>query len=134
MCLQEAHKAQAANRASALRRRFQSTLWQMFRLLRLSIAYHHSCSRLQEVRKAQAANRARLDEEYRRLVGNLVEAQQLQGGEEWLANPALPEDIVRESMPGMCFVRAPRGGGTFTAGEHHHTFGPDTFRGCYICS
>jgi hypothetical protein len=55
---------------------------------------------LQEVRKAQAANRARLDEEYRRLVGNLVEAQQLQGGEEWLANPALPEDIVRESMPG----------------------------------
>jgi DNA excision repair protein ERCC-2 len=55
---------------------------------------------LQEVRKAQAANRARLDEEYRRLVGNLVEAQQLRGGEEWLANPALPEDIVRESMPG----------------------------------
>uniref|UniRef100_A0A383WM71 DNA 5'-3' helicase n=1 Tax=Tetradesmus obliquus TaxID=3088 RepID=A0A383WM71_TETOB len=53
-----------------------------------------------EVRKAQAANRARLDEEYRRLVGNLVEAQQLRGGEEWLANPALPEDIVRESMPG----------------------------------
>jgi len=56
---------------------------------------------LQEVRKAQAANRARLDEEYRRLVGNLVEAQQLRGGEEWLANPALPEDIVRESMPGQ---------------------------------
>jgi hypothetical protein len=55
---------------------------------------------LQEVRKAQAANRARLDEEYRRLVGNLIEAQQLRGGEEWLANPALPEDIVRESMPG----------------------------------
>ncbi|KAF6250426.1 DNA repair helicase [Scenedesmus sp. NREL 46B-D3] len=53
-----------------------------------------------EVRKAQAANRARLDEEYRRLVGNLVDAQQLRGGEEWLANPALPEDIVRESMPG----------------------------------
>lgn len=25
---------------------------------------------------------------------------QLRGGEEWLANPALPEDIVRESVPG----------------------------------
>lgn len=55
----------------------------------------------QEVRKAQAANRARLDDEYRRLVGSLVDAQQLRGGEEWLANPALPEDIVRESMPGV---------------------------------
>ncbi|KAF8064487.1 hypothetical protein HT031_003286 [Scenedesmus sp. PABB004] len=53
-----------------------------------------------EVRKAQASTRARLDEEYRRLVGHLVEAQQLRGGEEWLANPALPEDIVAESMPG----------------------------------
>lgn len=55
---------------------------------------------LQEVSKAQAANRARLDAEYRRLVDNLVEAQQLRGGEEWLANPTLPEDVVRESMPG----------------------------------
>jgi hypothetical protein len=26
-----------------------------------------------------------------------------------------------------------QGGGTFTAGEHHHTFGSDTFGGCYIC-
>jgi hypothetical protein len=52
------------------------------------------------VRRAQAANRARLDAEYRRLVDNLVEAQQLRGGEEWLANPSLPEDVVRESMPG----------------------------------
>jgi len=55
---------------------------------------------LQEVSKAQAANRARLDAEYRRLVDNLVEAQQLRGGEEWLSNPTLPEDVVRESMPG----------------------------------
>lgn len=67
----------------------------------LTFSSHIFCfTMLQEVRKAQAANRARLDEEYRRLVGNLVEAQQLRGGEEWLANPALPEDIVRESMPG----------------------------------
>lgn len=50
--------------------------------------------------KAQAASRARLDSEYRRLVDNLVEAQQLRGGEEWLANPTLPEDVVQESMPG----------------------------------
>lgn len=55
---------------------------------------------LQEVSKAQAANRARLDAEYRRLVDNLVEAQQLRGGEEWLSNPTLPEDVVQESMPG----------------------------------
>lgn len=54
----------------------------------------------QEVSKAQAASRARLDAEYRRLVDNLVEAQQLRGGEEWLSNPTLPEDVVRESMPG----------------------------------
>lgn len=55
---------------------------------------------LQEVSKAQAANRARLDAEYRRLVDNLVEAQQLRGGEEWLSNPTLPDDVVQESMPG----------------------------------
>jgi hypothetical protein len=54
----------------------------------------------QEVNKAQAATRARLDTEYRRLVDNLVEAQQLRGGEEWLSNPTLPEDVVQESMPG----------------------------------
>jgi DNA excision repair protein ERCC-2 len=52
------------------------------------------------VSKAQAANRARLDAEYRRLVDNLVEAQQLRGGEEWLSNPTLPDDVVQESMPG----------------------------------
>jgi hypothetical protein len=30
----------------------------------------------------------------------LVTSGQLRGGEEWLANPALPEDVVRDSMPG----------------------------------
>ena len=30
----------------------------------------------------------------------LVASGQLRGGEEWLANPALPEDVVRDSMPG----------------------------------
>lgn len=58
----------------------------------------------QEVNKAQAATRARLDTEYRRLVDNLVEAQQLRGGEEWLSNPTLPEDVVQESMPGGAAV------------------------------
>jgi hypothetical protein len=33
-------------------------------------------------------------------VDNLVEAQQLRGGEEWLSNPTLPDDVVQESMPG----------------------------------
>jgi hypothetical protein len=55
---------------------------------------------LQSVKEAQAATRQRLDSEYRRLVEGLVEAGQLAGGEEWLANPALPDDIVRESVPG----------------------------------
>jgi hypothetical protein len=30
----------------------------------------------------------------------LVASGQLQGGEDWLANPALPDDVVRDSMPG----------------------------------
>lgn len=61
---------------------------------------HPTLPHPQEVNKAQAATRARLDTEYRRLVDNLVEAQQLRGGEEWLSNPTLPEDVVQESMPG----------------------------------
>eukprot|EP00877_Chromochloris_zofingiensis_P005022 jgi/Chrzof1/14520/Cz09g05250.t1 len=52
------------------------------------------------VREVQRANKARLDAEYNRLVQGLVSTGQLRGGEEWLANPALPEDIVRESVPG----------------------------------
>jgi hypothetical protein len=94
--LQEVRKAQAANHAHLDEQHRPSLLYVL-----AAAAYQCLSSCLQEVRKAQAANRARLDEEYRRLVGNLVQAQQLQGGEEWLANPALPEDIVRESMPGM---------------------------------
>ncbi|KAI8463211.1 MAG: hypothetical protein J3K34DRAFT_496282 [Monoraphidium minutum] len=52
------------------------------------------------VRDAQRANKAKLDAEYQRLVQGLVASGQLRGGEEWLANPALPEDVVRDSMPG----------------------------------
>jgi DNA excision repair protein ERCC-2 len=55
---------------------------------------------LQRVREAQTATKEKLDAEYRRLVEGLVAAGQLNGGEEWLAHPALPEDIVRESVPG----------------------------------
>jgi hypothetical protein len=36
--------------------------------------------------------------------------------------------------PANCIVStAQGGGGTFTAGEHNHTYGSDTFGGCYIC-
>jgi DNA excision repair protein ERCC-2 len=46
----------------------------------------------------------RLKEEYKRLVDGLVTQGalrgRLNGGEEALANPALPEDIIRETVPG----------------------------------
>ncbi|GFR48544.1 hypothetical protein Agub_g10443, partial [Astrephomene gubernaculifera] len=52
------------------------------------------------IRKAREADAARLQAEYNRLVQGLVAQGALRGGEEWLANPALPEDVVRETVPG----------------------------------
>ncbi len=48
-------------------------------------------------------NRSRLEAEYSRLLEGLAATGAIDrssGGEEWLANPALPEDIVREAVPG----------------------------------
>ncbi len=33
-------------------------------------------------------------------MAGLVAQGALRGGEDWLANPALPEDVVRETVPG----------------------------------
>ncbi|KXZ50909.1 hypothetical protein GPECTOR_14g156 [Gonium pectorale] len=52
------------------------------------------------IRRAREADAARLQAEYQRLVQGLVAQGALRGGEDWLANPALPEDVVRETVPG----------------------------------
>lgn len=54
----------------------------------------------QSIRRSREADAARLQAEYNRLVQGLVAQGALRGGEDWLANPALPEDVVRETVPG----------------------------------
>ncbi len=54
------------------------------------------------MRRAKETDKARLTAEYQRLVRGLVEQGALpQGGEQLLANPALPEDVLQETMPGV---------------------------------
>jgi DNA excision repair protein ERCC-2 len=48
--------------------------------------------------KTTDANRLR--EEYNRLVEGLAQRGNLPGTDTWLANPALPDDILREAVPG----------------------------------
>lgn len=59
------------------------------------------------VDRVKATDADRLKAEYRRLVSGLRERgaiatvpRQQQGGEDWLANPALPQDILEEAVPG----------------------------------
>ncbi|CAK0735965.1 hypothetical protein CVIRNUC_000669 [Coccomyxa viridis] len=58
------------------------------------------------VDKCKDTDAQRLTNEYKRLVGGLQERGALPrgrptpGGEDWLANPVLPEDILREAVPG----------------------------------
>lgn len=42
----------------------------------------------------------RLTDEYNRLVSGLAQQGTLTGPDEWLGNPALPQDILREAVPG----------------------------------
>ncbi|XP_024529521.1 general transcription and DNA repair factor IIH helicase subunit XPD [Selaginella moellendorffii] len=42
----------------------------------------------------------RLRQEYNRLVEGLAQQGNLHGSDNWLANPVLPEDILREAVPG----------------------------------
>uniref|UniRef100_A0A6N2KWV5 DNA 5'-3' helicase n=1 Tax=Salix viminalis TaxID=40686 RepID=A0A6N2KWV5_SALVM len=48
--------------------------------------------------KATDANRLR--DEYKRLVNGLALSGNLPGSDSWLSNPALPDDILREAVPG----------------------------------
>ena len=70
---------------------------------------------LQIIRRAREADTARLNDEYQRLVRGLVQQGALpRGGDEMLANPVLPEDILRETVPGVRgggYVRVWGGGG-----------------------
>lgn len=58
------------------------------------------------IERAKSTDAQRLKDEYQRLVrglqtqGNLPSADPRpgNGGEDWLANPALPEDIMREAV------------------------------------
>lgn len=63
------------------------------------------------IERAKSTDAQRLKDEYQRLVrglqtqGNLPSADPRPagaGGEDWLANPALPEDIMREAVSRPC--------------------------------
>lgn len=48
----------------------------------------------------KATDAGRLRAEYNRLVEGLALRGDLSGGDQWLANPALPHDILKEAVPG----------------------------------
>ncbi|XP_075105163.1 general transcription and DNA repair factor IIH helicase subunit XPD [Nicotiana tabacum] len=52
----------------------------------------------QEIERLKATDAGRLRAEYNRLVEGL--AQRLPAQDAWLANPALPDDIMKEAVPG----------------------------------
>lgn len=57
----------------------------------------------QAIRRVKETDANRLRVEYEKLVRGLVSGGALRGGEDWLANPVLPDDIVRETVPGGCW-------------------------------
>ncbi len=60
-------------------------------------------SRAQRIQTLKQTDERRLREEYQRLVQGLVTRGALtreRGGEELLANPTLPEDVLQETVPG----------------------------------
>eukprot|EP00258_Populus_trichocarpa_P035804 XP_024451823.1 general transcription and DNA repair factor IIH helicase subunit XPD isoform X1 [Populus trichocarpa] len=63
-------------------------------LLNYLRSYSIICGRF----KATDANRLR--DEYKRLVNGLALSGNLPGSDSWLSNPALPDDILREAVPG----------------------------------
>ncbi|OWM66832.1 general transcription and DNA repair factor IIH helicase subunit XPD-like isoform X1 [Punica granatum] len=54
----------------------------------------------QEIQRFKATDESRLRAEYNRLVEGLAQRGDLQVGDTWLANPALPDDILKEAVPG----------------------------------
>ncbi|KAJ7531329.1 hypothetical protein O6H91_14G040900 [Diphasiastrum complanatum] len=55
---------------------------------------------LQTIERFKATDANRLREEYNRLVEGLAQRGNLSASDGWLANPALPDDILREAVPG----------------------------------
>ncbi|KAJ9543229.1 hypothetical protein OSB04_022936 [Centaurea solstitialis] len=54
----------------------------------------------QEIDRFKATDAGRLRAEYNRLVDGLAQRGNLPLGDTWLANPALPDDILKEAVPG----------------------------------
>ncbi|KAI7755492.1 hypothetical protein M8C21_031666, partial [Ambrosia artemisiifolia] len=54
----------------------------------------------QEINRFKATDAGRLRAEYNRLVDGLAQRGDLPLGDTWLANPALPDDILKEAVPG----------------------------------
>ncbi|KAL1547256.1 DNA helicase [Salvia divinorum] len=54
----------------------------------------------QEIERLKATDAGRLRAEYNRLVDGLAQRGDLLSGDTWLANPALPDDILKEAVPG----------------------------------
>ncbi|KAM0027852.1 putative DNA helicase chromatin remodeling SNF2 family [Helianthus debilis subsp. tardiflorus] len=54
----------------------------------------------QEINRFKATDAGRLRAEYNRLVDGLAQRGDLPTGDTWLANPALPDDILKEAVPG----------------------------------
>ncbi|XP_071716264.1 general transcription and DNA repair factor IIH helicase subunit XPD isoform X2 [Rutidosis leptorrhynchoides] len=53
-----------------------------------------------EIDRFKASDAGRLRAEYNRLVEGLAQRGNLPTGDTWLANPALPDDILKEAVPG----------------------------------
>ncbi|KAK9086714.1 hypothetical protein Syun_029108 [Stephania yunnanensis] len=53
-----------------------------------------------EIDRLKATDAGRLRAEYNRLVEGLAQRGDLSASDTWLANPALPDDILREAVPG----------------------------------
>lgn len=53
-----------------------------------------------EINRLKATDAGRLRAEYNRLVEGLAQRGNLPLGDTWLANPALPDDILKEAVPG----------------------------------
>ncbi|KAF3436310.1 hypothetical protein FNV43_RR23402 [Rhamnella rubrinervis] len=54
----------------------------------------------QEIDRFKATDAGRLRAEYNRLVEGLAQRGDLPVGDAWLSNPALPDDILKEAVPG----------------------------------
>ncbi|XP_010682197.2 general transcription and DNA repair factor IIH helicase subunit XPD [Beta vulgaris subsp. vulgaris] len=54
----------------------------------------------QEIDRFKATDAGKLRAEYSRLVEGLAQRGNLSSGDTWLSNPALPDDILKEAVPG----------------------------------